>query len=296
MPPHCIQHGLHIERRGSGDNDRVLVRQDDAKLAECTVTAVSVTRHPELKPVALAPIRLQLIRIINLLRCGFSHPALGKQLIVVPPPAPQVQLAEFCDVFGSSVQATVALLPTGEGLPTHLSDAEWIEQTGPQVPRKRHSGFALDNARQRVRARLVIREHGARRAIRRDEEETADRLLGVELERAPESFVLMAAGHRGDVAYTHRAATHITDVPVELREVRHHGVVQAQQALSRGKTGCCRSKRLAQRVQPMWSFRRVWTPPAFRHNMTVSHEHQAMHLDVRASFKLVEERKNSGWI
>src|SRR5207237_7586814 len=118
----------------------------------------------------------------------------------VPSTALQVQLSELGNVFGPSVQSGVALLAARRyGVPADQPDAEGIEQAGPQVAGERHPGFALDDAPQRVGARLVVREHAARRPIRRDEQETPNRLVRVESKRTVHRFLLLAAGHGGDV-------------------------------------------------------------------------------------------------
>ena len=46
----------------------------------------------------------------------------------------------------------------------------------------------------------------------------------------------------------------------------------------------------------MGSLGAIRTPPAFGHHVPVSHQHDAVHLDVRSSVECVEEREDSGWV
>ena len=76
MCPHRIEHGLHIARRRGGNHYSVLFGQDDAKLSEGTVTAVAVAGHPELEAVALTPIRIRSIGVVDLPGGGVGYPIL----------------------------------------------------------------------------------------------------------------------------------------------------------------------------------------------------------------------------
>ena len=89
MVPDCVQFALHVAGiRGDG-NDHVLIRHHDDELAACSIRAKGVmSAPPELKPIALFPIRADLsvtfILIRNLLGGGFLDPLARNELLAVP--------------------------------------------------------------------------------------------------------------------------------------------------------------------------------------------------------------------
>src|SRR6185369_14893997 len=149
-----------------------------AELPEGPVTAVAVAGHPELEPVALAPVGVGLVRGVDLPRGRLADVALGDQLGVAPTATLQVQETQLGDVLGAREQAAESLFPAGwPGQPADLPYAERVEQPRPQVAAQRGAGGALDDGPQRVGARLAVREDGAGLFVRRDHQKTSHRLL-----------------------------------------------------------------------------------------------------------------------
>ncbi len=297
MGPHGVEHGLHVDRVGGGDDHRLLLGQDHAELPEGPVTSVSVPRHPELEAVALPPVRAGLARVADLLRRRLGHPCLGDELGSLPPAPLQVQQPELGDVLGAGVQAAEALLPPRrEGVPADMPDTERVEQPGPQVLGEGHPRVALDDAGQRVRAGLAVGEDRARIAVGRDEQEPADRLRRVTHDRLAQHFAGMTAGHRGDVADSHRPAARVGDVRGELGEVRDNRIVQVEQAL--GLRECRRSggEALAERVQQLRPPGAVGRPPPLSYHPPAPHHHEAVHLDARALIYRVQKAEDRGRI
>jgi len=106
----------------------------------------------------------------------------------------------------------------------------------------------------------------------------------------------VAAGHRCDMPDPHRPAAGIRDLGIELRKMRDDRIVEIEQTFSRGKAGRGRREGLAQRIQEVRPLGGIWPPPAFGDHLPMSHQHDAVHLDVRASLQRIEEGEDAGRI
>src|SRR5579863_5131311 len=181
-------------------------------------------------------------------------------------------------------------------MPADVPDAQRVEQPGPQVAGQRHPRVALDDAGERVRARLVVGEDRAGIAVGRGQQEPADRLFRVMPERIAERLPGVTGSHRGDVPDLHRTAARVGDVRGEFGEVRDNRVVQVEQALGlrEGRRGG--GEALAERVEELWPTGAVRRPPPLSHHPSVHHHHQAVHLDVGALVEGIKQGEDRGRI
>ena len=173
-----------------------------------------------------------------------------------------------------------------------MPDTERVEQPWPQVLSQGHPGVALDDAGQRVRARLAVGEDRARLAVGRDEEESANWLHPVARDSLAQHFPGMAAGHRGDMPDPYRPATRVGNVSLELAEMRDDSIVQPEQALRLRERRSRGGEDLAERVQQLRPLSAIRRPPALRHHMSMPHHHQAVHLDIRMIIHGIEEAQD----
>ncbi len=290
MLPDQVQDLLHVlALRGHRDH-RVLLGQHQAVLPVRPVSAVAVPGPPELEAVAVAPVRHGRVGGLDVHTAGLGHPPFGQQPFALPHPVPQVQQTEPGDRLGGGVQAAEAqLAPRPVPRPRHLFDAQRVQQPRPQVLGQRLTGDPLEYRRQRVRRGLVVREHGPRIPVGRQQQEAPDRFVPVQRQRPFVGLLVVPAGHRRHVAYEHRAAARVGDVGRELREVRDHRVVQPDQPLGDREAGGSRREALAEGVQEMDAVRRVRRPPPGRHHVVVPQDHETVRLDARGGFESVEE-------
>ena len=90
-------------------------------------------------------------------------PRLRHQLLALPLPLLEVQLAEAGDVFGTHVQPEAAernaLLA---GVPGRILDAERLEQTRAEIRQDILAGDLLDDGGEHVARRRVVEEEGSR--------------------------------------------------------------------------------------------------------------------------------------
>ncbi|MGD0245585.1 MAG: hypothetical protein ABSB59_35405 [Streptosporangiaceae bacterium] len=233
----------------------------------------------------------------DLSRRRLGDPFLANELSSFPPAPAQVEQPQLGDVLGAGVQAAEALLASGrEGGPADVPDAERVEQPGPQVAGEGHPRVALDDAGQRVRAGLAVGEDGAGLAVRRDQQEPADRLVPVPRDRFGQHLPRVTGGHRRDMPDFYRTGPRISDLIRELGEVGDDRVVQVKQPFGLRERGRGGSEALAQRVQQVRPSGAVGRPPAFGHDVPVRHHHQAVQLDVGSFVHRVQESSDRGWI
>ena len=115
--PERVQHALHVGGvRRRGDHG-VVLGQDHAELPVRAVAAVAVPRHPELEAVALAPVRVRLVRVGHLAPGRLIDPRVAEQPPAVPDAALQVEQAELGDGVGGGVQTAEAEVRGRAGTP-----------------------------------------------------------------------------------------------------------------------------------------------------------------------------------
>ncbi len=106
MLPDKIENLLHVAESSSNGDDSVLSRQDDAKLTEGAVTAVSaVATAPELEAIALLPIRISRGTVIDLEGGSLLDPVARNKLLTAPHSFLEIELTKASDVSSGKAES-----------------------------------------------------------------------------------------------------------------------------------------------------------------------------------------------
>ena len=247
----------------------------DAELPERPIAPIgAVAAAPELVAVALIPIALRVAAVGGLPRGGRLDPRCGDELLPVPFPLLEVELAELGDVLGADAQAVAAGRDAlRAGLPGRVLDAQRLEESRPQVIEYGHARRLLDDGREHVRRRRVVQEMRARLERHGLRQEG----LGPVLVGRARRLGLMARGHAQQVADAHRLQVVARLGRGIVGEEFQHLVVKAQLPFRDGQADGGRGEALAQRVQRVRRLGVIGRPPALGHDVPVAHQHEAVH-------------------
>lgn len=199
--PDEVEDGLHIGESGGDGDDGVVLREDDAVLAEGAVGAVGVVAAlPELVAIALVPVAIGVAAVGGLEGGGGVDVGFWEELFAVPGSVLEIELTEGGDVFGADAEAVAADGDSlGVGFPGGVLDAEGLEESWLEVFEEGHAGGFLDDGGEHEGCGGVVEEMGA--GFEGDgvfEEGFCPGLIG-----CTGGFGLVTCGHTEEVADAH---------------------------------------------------------------------------------------------
>ena len=126
--PHRVEDDLHRLGAREHRDHGVELGEHDHVLAEGTVAAVAVARHPQLEAVALLPVGLVTLGVGHLHRGGRGDPTVGKEPAAVPHAVVEVQLPESRHGIEIGVDAGESeIAARRRPRPPELADTERVE-------------------------------------------------------------------------------------------------------------------------------------------------------------------------
>ena len=134
---------------------------------------------------------------------------------------------------------------------------------------------------------------GPDRLLRRDPQERADGVVGVEPVCAVEGVLPVTGRHRQQMVDGQLRHRRVDVVRCVVGQQVDDAVVEAEPTLGDGEPDGGRGERLAERVEQVDAVGGVGRPPPLGGHVAVAHDHQAVHLEA-AGREVVEHAVDRG--
>ncbi len=211
-----------------------------------------MTAAPELVAVALLPVAVRVAAIGHLPSGGSADPGCRDQLLPLPFPLLQVELAKLGDVFGANEQPIAAEAdPLRARSPRRLLDAQRFKQPGPQIVQHRLARHLLHDGRKYVGGRRVVKEMRSR-LVRNGMRQ--ERFHPGDIPREPR-LRFVSGGHREQIADPHGLQVPGWLRRGKIREELQDLIVHSELAFLDGQPHRRGGEALAQRPHDVRMFR-----------------------------------------